>query len=99
MNDMTLPPMHSNDMENTPVNPSSNPEFSEILNAAVARRSVLKSGMGAAALGFMGVPALLQSGEAQAAANGASATLGFSSVPMPPAAGTNDLVVVPPVTT
>lgn len=86
-------PIRSNELEDTPVNPSANPHLDQLIEAGLARRSLLKGGLGAAALGFLGVPALMAADEAQAA--GASVSLGFGPVPMPPAAGTADLVVVP----
>jgi len=82
------------DIEDIVVNPSSHPDFASVVAAAQSRRGFLKSGAGAAALAFMGIPALTPT-QARAAvvagAAGASVTLSFNSVP---AVG-NDLVVVP----
>ena len=89
--------VHANELEDVIVNPSQNPSFEEIVQVASSRRGFLKTGAGAAAAAFVGVPALLNSREAQAAAAaGSSVTLGFASVPMPPAAALRDTVVVPP---
>ena len=87
---------HANDMEDVSVNPSNNPSFDAIVETAVARRGFLKTGIGAAAAAFFGIPALTSASKAEAAATGASVSLGFNSVPLPPLAGTEDLVVVPP---
>jgi hypothetical protein len=84
--------LHANDLEDRPVNPSSNPHMSELLARVESRRRFLKSGMGAAALGFMGLPAL-KPVEAQA---GVNVALNFAPVAMPVPAALQDLVVVPP---
>ena len=88
--DLTQEP--SRTLDDQPSNPSANPHFSEIAEGALARRGFLKSGVGAAALAFMGGSALLRAGEAEAAVSGAGPTLGFQSV----SALGNDTVVVPP---
>lgn len=79
------------DVEDVAVNPSRNPDFASVVAAAQSRRGFLKSGAGAAALGFLGVPALSPA-PARAAGLGASVSLGFSSV----SNIGNDTVVVPP---
>lgn len=80
------------DIEDIAVNPSRHPDFASVVAAAQSRRGFLKTGAGAAALTFFGVPALTTPTPARAAGAGASVTLGFTSVP---AIG-NDTVVVPP---
>jgi hypothetical protein len=84
--------MRGDDIENQSVNPSSNPAFDDVVAAARSRRGFLKSGAGAAALAFFGVPALTTPTAARAVAGGAGATLGFASVP----SFGNDTVVLPP---
>lgn len=82
--------VHANDLEDTPTNSSANPHFSEIVEVAVSRRGFLKSGFGAAALAFLGVPLALRSGDANA--YGPSVPLNWTSVPL----SNTDGVVVPP---
>ena len=91
MNDLSQ--IHANDLENEAVNPSTNEHFVDVVANAVTRRGFLKSGLGAAALCFIGVPAVLRPGSAQAAV-GTGPTLGFASVPFVP--GGSDLLNIPP---
>jgi secreted PhoX family phosphatase len=91
MNDLSQ--IHANDLENEVVNRSRNEHFVDVVANAVTRRGFLKSGLGAAALCFMGVPAAVRPGTAQAAV-GTGPTLGFASVPLSPVGGL-DTVAVP----
>lgn len=84
--------VNSNAQEDTPVNTSANPSMHDLIEKAVERRKFLKTGAGAAALGFFGIPAFTAPGQAQAATAAPSVSLGFTSVPQ---VG-NDTVVVPP---
>jgi secreted PhoX family phosphatase len=77
----------ADELENEPVNPSTNPQFTDIVAEAQSRRRFLKAGAGAAALAFVGCAT--PRGDAVPAAG--PVTLGFGSVPL---AG-NDTVVVP----
>jgi uncharacterized protein len=83
------PPVHANDLEDQSSNPSSNPHFSDLLDVVAARRGFLKAGVGAAALGFIGVTG---SRDAQAQYSGSGPSLGFASVPLQG----GDVVTVPP---
>jgi secreted PhoX family phosphatase len=47
-------------------NPSKNPHFSEVLELSIQRRRFLQGGLGAAALSFIGAPAVTKVGEAMA---------------------------------
>lgn len=70
-------------------NPTTNPHFSEVLDAAVARRSILIGGVALAATAFL--PTTAQAA-ARPAGQPAGPLLGFTSVPVSSA----DAVVVPP---
>ncbi len=64
-------------------NPTQNPSFADLLDAAIARRTVLKGGVGAAALAFLG---------ARPTPARAASPVSFTPVPV----STADSVVVPP---
>jgi hypothetical protein len=73
------------DPEDHITNPGANPSFSEVLHANLQRRRLLRGGLSAAALSFLGLPAGLAPRHASAAPGG------FASVPIV----TDDIVHVP----
>lgn len=68
-------------------NPTTNPHFSEVLDAAIARRTVLVGGVALAATAFL--PTVAQGAER---VSGQAPLLGFTGIPVSSA----DTVVVPP---
>jgi hypothetical protein len=74
--------------DDSPCNPSANPHFSEILEVNLQRRRVVQSGLGMAALGFIGLPGASLIGSAEAASR--RPVISFSSVS---ATGLDDVVV------
>jgi len=72
-------------------NPSGNPSFEAVLDARLARRSVLKGSFGLAATSFMGVGLTACGGGGSSAATDNAFKLGFTAV----AKNMNDVVTLP----
>jgi len=76
---------------NSTENPSDNPEFSDILNARLSRRSLLQGSLALASASYIGAGGLLLSPAADAHAAKGKLKLNFSAVPK----GLDDLVRLP----
>lgn len=72
-------------------NPTTNPHFSEVLDAAIARRTVLVGGVAAAAAAFLPTAGVATAAETGAARGAGAPLLGFTAIPV----STADTVVVP----